>query len=99
MLPVPACIGYVHLKVADLERSLAFYVGVLGFDVMQRLGDSAAFFPQEGIRTILLSTRGRAWVAPRLHPDRPGFTTRPSFTRLGLPLPMRCTEYYGTNTA
>ena len=36
-------IGHVHLKVADLERSLAFYCGVLGFQVKQRWGDQAAF--------------------------------------------------------
>lgn len=36
-------IGHVHLKVADLDRSLAFWHGVLGFDVQQRMGDSAAF--------------------------------------------------------
>jgi catechol 2,3-dioxygenase len=36
-------IGHVHLKVADIDRSLAFYSGVLGFDVKQRMGDSAAF--------------------------------------------------------
>ena len=36
-------IGHVHLRVADLERSLAFYCGVLGFQVMQRMGASAAF--------------------------------------------------------
>lgn len=36
-------IGHVHLKVADLNRALAFYCGVLGFDVMQRYGDEAAF--------------------------------------------------------
>jgi catechol 2,3-dioxygenase len=36
-------IGHVHLKVADLERSLAFYCGVLGFEVMQRMGADAAF--------------------------------------------------------
>ena len=36
-------IGHVHLKVADLERSIGFYHGVLGFDVVQRLGDAAAF--------------------------------------------------------
>jgi len=36
-------IGHVHLKVADLERSLAFYCGVLGFELMQRLGTQAAF--------------------------------------------------------
>ena len=36
-------IGHVHLKVADLERSLHFYRDVLGFQEMQRFGDSAAF--------------------------------------------------------
>ncbi len=36
-------VGHVHLKVADLERSIAFYSGVLGFEVMQRMGDGAAF--------------------------------------------------------
>ena len=41
-------IGHVHLKVADLERSLAFYCGVLGFQVMQRLGDQAAFISAGG---------------------------------------------------
>jgi catechol 2,3-dioxygenase len=36
-------IGHVHLKVADLERALGFYCGVLGFELMQRMGDAAAF--------------------------------------------------------
>jgi catechol 2,3-dioxygenase len=36
-------IGHVHLKVADLERALAFYHGVLGFSLTQRMGSSAAF--------------------------------------------------------
>jgi catechol 2,3-dioxygenase len=36
-------IGHVHLKVADLERSIAFYSGVLGFELQQRWGTSAAF--------------------------------------------------------
>jgi catechol 2,3-dioxygenase len=36
-------IGHVHLKVADLARSLTFYEGVLGFHITQRMGDSAAF--------------------------------------------------------
>jgi catechol 2,3-dioxygenase len=41
-------IGHVHLKVADLERSLAFYCGVLGFEVMQRWGPGAAFISAGG---------------------------------------------------
>ena len=36
-------VGHVHLKVADLERALAFYVGVLGFELMQQFGRQAAF--------------------------------------------------------
>ena len=36
-------IGHVHLKVADLERALGFYCGVLGFSLMQTYGDQAAF--------------------------------------------------------
>ena len=41
-------IGHVHLKVANLERALAFYVGVLGFELMQKYGDSAAFVSAGG---------------------------------------------------
>jgi len=40
-------IGHAHLKVADLERSLAFYCGVLGFDLVQRL-PAAAFISAGG---------------------------------------------------
>jgi catechol 2,3-dioxygenase len=36
-------IGHVHLKVADIERSLGFYRDVLGFDVKAQMGDAAAF--------------------------------------------------------
>jgi len=41
-------IGHVHLKVADLERALAFYHGVLGFELTQRYGNSAAFVSAGG---------------------------------------------------
>ncbi len=41
-------IGHVHLKVADLERSLEFYCGVLGFEVQQRMGNQAAFVSAGG---------------------------------------------------
>jgi catechol 2,3-dioxygenase len=41
-------IGHVHLKVADIDRALAFYHGVLGFELVQRLGDSAAFLSAGG---------------------------------------------------
>src|SRR3712207_5021735 len=41
-------IGHVHLKVADLDRALAFYCGVLGFSLMQRYGSEAAFIAAGG---------------------------------------------------
>jgi len=41
-------IGHVHLKVADLERALGFYCGVLGFELQQRFGSQAAFISAGG---------------------------------------------------
>ena len=41
-------IGHVHLKVADLDRALKFYCGVLGFELMQRFGSQAAFVSAGG---------------------------------------------------
>ncbi len=41
-------IGHVHLKVSDLERALDFYCGVLGFELMERHGDEAAFVSAGG---------------------------------------------------
>jgi len=42
------CIGHVHLKVSDLDRALMFYSGILGFEVTQRMGTSAAFLSAGG---------------------------------------------------
>jgi catechol 2,3-dioxygenase len=41
-------IGHVHLKVANIDRSLAFWSGVLGFEVFARIGDQAAFISAGG---------------------------------------------------
>jgi len=41
-------IGHVHLKVADLQRALDFYCGVLGFQITQQMGNSAAFISAGG---------------------------------------------------
>ncbi|MGD8698939.1 MAG: VOC family protein [Gemmatimonadales bacterium] len=64
-------IGHVHLKVADLERAVAFYSGVLGFEVKQRLGDSAAFLSAGGYHHhIGLNT----WESAGGAPPPPGTT-------------------------
>ncbi len=47
-VPVGTRIGHVHLKVADLQRALDFYCGILGFEKMVEYGDSAAFISAGG---------------------------------------------------
>ena len=64
-------IGHVHLKVADLDRALAFYCGVLGFELQQRLGSGAAFISAGGYHHhIGLNT----WESKGGHPPPPGAT-------------------------
>jgi catechol 2,3-dioxygenase len=64
-------IGHVHLKVADLERAIGFYHGVLGFDVVQRLGVAAAFLSAGGYHHhIGLNT----WESLDGSPPAPGST-------------------------
>ncbi len=41
-------VGHIHLKVADLDRAIAFYAGVLGFEVQQKFGTQAAFLSAGG---------------------------------------------------
>ncbi|HEY2804849.1 MAG TPA: VOC family protein [Gemmatimonadales bacterium] len=47
-IPAGTDIGHVHLKVADLDRAIAFYRDVLGFEVTMRYGDQAAFLSAGG---------------------------------------------------
>lgn len=47
-IPENTRIGHVHLKVADLQKSLDFYVGLLGFETITTLGDQAAFISAGG---------------------------------------------------
>jgi catechol 2,3-dioxygenase len=64
-------IGHVHLKVADLDRALKFYVGVLGFEVMQRFASGAAFISAGGYHHhIGLNT----WDSQGGGPPAPGTT-------------------------
>ena len=64
-------IGHVHLKVADLQRALDFYVGVLGLELTQRMGNSAAFISAGGYHHhIGLNT----WESLGGKPPAPGTT-------------------------
>ena len=46
--PSGVTVGHIHLRVSDLDRSVAFYRDVLGFEVMQRYGPDAAFLSVDG---------------------------------------------------
>jgi catechol 2,3-dioxygenase len=64
-------IGHVHLKVADIERALAFYIGILGFQLTQRFGAQAAFISAGGYHHhIGLNT----WESAGGSPPPPGHT-------------------------
>lgn len=47
-IPSNTRIGHVHLKVSDLEKAMAFYCGILGFEVMDRYGSGAVFISAGG---------------------------------------------------
>ncbi len=64
-------IGHVHLQVADIDRALDFYVGVLGFELQQRFGPEAAFVSAGGYHHhIGLNT----WHSKGGSPPGPGTT-------------------------
>ena len=64
-------IGHVHLKVANIDRALKFYCGVLGFELIQKMGNQAAFISAGGYHHhIGLNT----WESAGGSPPPPGTT-------------------------
>lgn len=71
IVPAKTRIGHVHLKVADLKRSLDFYCGLLGFELITTYGDQAAFISAGGYHHhIGLNT----WQSKNGKPLAPGTT-------------------------
>ena len=92
-------IGHVHLKVADIERALGFYCGVLGFELQQRMGDQAAFVSAGGYHHhIGLNT----WESRGGSPPPPG-TPASTTSRSSIPTaqrsPTRCAASRGRHPA
>ncbi len=70
-IPAATDVGHVHLKVSNLDRALAFWRDTLGFDLVQRLGDQAAFLSAGGYHHhIGLNT----WESRGGHAPGPGTT-------------------------
>jgi catechol 2,3-dioxygenase len=83
--PAETTIGHVHLKVADLDRAVAFYRDVLGFDLVQRLPDNSAAFLSAGgyHHHIALNT----WQSRNGTPPPPRHT---GLYHLAIRYPTRC---------
>ena len=70
-MPAGTRIGHVHLKVADIDRALAFYCDILGFKLMAKMGDQAAFIAAGDYHHhIGLNT----WESAGATPPPPGHT-------------------------
>jgi catechol 2,3-dioxygenase len=71
MTPSTPCVGHVHLRVADLDRAIAFYRDILGFELTQRYGEQAAFLGAGGYHHhVGLNT----WDSKGATPPPPGHT-------------------------
>jgi catechol 2,3-dioxygenase len=70
-IPAGAHIGHVHLKVADLDRAVHFYCDLLGFDLMMRFGDQAAFMSAGGYHHHIACN---TWESAGGTPPPPGST-------------------------
>ena len=84
-----ADIGHVHLKVSDLERSVQFYRDVLGFEVMHRYGDEAAFLAAGGYHHHIGLNTWESKGGHRRRRGRPASSTSRSATPHGSRLRRR----------
>lgn len=71
-VPAQTRIGHVHLKVADLDRSLAFYRDLLGFEVTQRYGSQAVFVAAGGYHHHIGLNTWHSRNSPPAPPNAPG---------------------------
>ena len=76
-IPAGARIGHVHLKVSDLERAIRFYRDLMGFDLLMRFGDEAAFLSAGGYHHHIGLNTWESAGGPPPPAARPGSTTSP----------------------
>jgi catechol 2,3-dioxygenase len=80
-IPAGARIGHVHLKVADLDRAIRFYRDLMGFDLVARLGDEAAFLSAGSYHHHIGLNTWESEGGPPPPAARPASTTSPSTIR------------------
>jgi hypothetical protein len=83
-------IGHVHLKVSNIQKSLDFYCGVLGFELQQLYGDQAAFVSAGGYHHHLGMNTWESLGAHRRRPALRDFSIRRSSIRRGPTWAMPC---------
>jgi len=71
-IPAQTRIGHVHLKVSDLEKSMAFYCDLLGFELVTKYGDQAAFISAGGYHHHIGLNTWQSKGAPRAPEYAPG---------------------------
>ncbi|MFD2147598.1 VOC family protein [Mucilaginibacter antarcticus] len=71
-IPAQTRIGHIHLKVSDIQQSLDFYCGLLGFEVMQMYGDQAAFISAGGYHHHIGLNTWQSKGAPPAPQNTPG---------------------------
>lgn len=71
-IPAQTRIGHVHLKVSNIERSLEFYCGLLGFELMQKYGAQAAFISAGGYHHHIGLNTWHSKNAPPAPENAPG---------------------------
>lgn len=78
-IPSQTRIGHVHLKVADLNRSLEFYCNLLGFEMMTKYGDSAAFISAGGYHHHIGLNTWHSKDAPKANKRNVGLFIQPFY--------------------
>ena len=71
-IPANTRIGHVHLKVSDLQRSIDFYCGLLGFELVMKYGSQAAFISAGGYHHHIGLNTWHSKGQPPAPPEAPG---------------------------
>src|SRR5690625_6921332 len=90
IIPPQTRIGHVHLKVADLERSLDFYCNLLGFEITQMYGNKAAFISAGGYHHHIGLNTWHSEKSPRAKKEVVGLYESAILYQIGIDVEVVC---------